>query len=84
MVLVKGGYSPDTIVVKAGTPVRLNFLRQESSSCTEVVVFGDFDKSAKLPEGEMVPIEFLPKEPGAYEFMCGMAMIRGRILVEPE
>jgi len=44
---------------------------------------GDFGKSAKLPEGETVPVEFLPKEPGTYEFMCGIAMLRGRVVVEP-
>ena len=83
LVLVKGGYSPDTIVVKAGKPVRLKFLRQESSSCSEEVIFGDFGKSAKLPEGAEVPVELMPKEPGTYEFTCGMAMLRGRLVVEP-
>ncbi len=82
-VLVKGGYSPDTIIVVAGKPVRLTFLREESSSCSEMVVLGDFDKSAKLPEGELVPVEFLPREPGTYEFTCQMGMLRGRLLVEP-
>ncbi len=83
MVLVKGGYSPDTIVVRAGKPVRLSFRREESSACSEMVVFGDFGKSAKLPEGELVPVEFLPKEPGTYEFTCQMGMLRGRLVVEP-
>ena len=83
MVLVKGGYSPDTIVVRAGKPVRLSFRREESSACSEMVVFGDFDKSAKLPEGEVVPVELLPKEPGTYEFTCQMGMLRGRLVVEP-
>ncbi len=83
MVLVKGGYSPDTIVVRGGKPVRLSFRREESSPCSEMVVFGDFGKSAKLPEGELVPVEFLPKEPGAYEFTCQMGMLRGRLVVEP-
>lgn len=82
MVLVKGGYNPDTIVVKAGKPVRLNFRREESSACSEMVVFEDFGKSAKLPEGEIVPIEFLPKEPGTYEFTCQMGMLRGQVVVE--
>ena len=36
MVLVKGGYTPDVIVVEAGKPVRLNFVRQESASCSEL------------------------------------------------
>lgn len=82
MILVKGGYSPDTLVVRAGKPVRLSFRREESSPCSEMVVFGDFAKSAKLPEGELVPVEFLPKEPGTYEFTCQMGMLRGRLVVE--
>jgi len=83
MVLVKGGYTPDTIVVRAGRPVRMNFRRDESSPCSEMVVFGDFGKSAKLPEGEIVPVELLPKDPGTYEFTCQMGMLRGRLVVEP-
>ncbi len=83
MVLVKGGYSPDTIVVRAGKPVRLTFRREEASPCSEMVVFGDFGKSATLPEGESVPVELLPKDPGSYEFTCQMGMLRGRLVVEP-
>lgn len=83
MVLVKGGYAPDTLVVRAGKPVRLIFRREESSACSEMVIFGDFGKSARLPEGEEVPVEFLPKEPGAFEFTCQMGMLRGRLVVEP-
>ncbi len=81
-IIVKGGYTPDVIVVKAGKPVKLNFLRQESSSCSEMVVFGDFDKSAKLPEGKIVPVEFTPEKPGEYEFHCLMGMVRGKLVVE--
>ena len=83
MILVKGGYTPDVIVVEAGTPVRLNFVRQESASCSEMVLLPAFNKSANLPEGETVPLEFLPKEPGEYEFTCQMGMFRGKLIVEP-
>ena len=82
LVLVKGGYTPDVIVVEAGKPVRLNFVRQESVSCTEMVLLPAFNKSAKLPEGQMVPMEFLPKEPGEFEFACQMGVIRGKVIVE--
>lgn len=82
MILVKGGYTPDVIVVEAGKPVRLKFVRQESASCSEMVLLPDFNKSATLPEGETVPLEFLPKEPGEYEFACQMGMLRGKIIVE--
>src|SRR5574341_2093619 len=54
MVLVKGGYTPDVIVVEKGKPVRLNFVRTESASCSEMVLMPDFKKSAKLPDRKSV------------------------------
>ncbi len=82
MVLVKGGYTPDVIVVERAKPVRLNFVRQESASCSEMVLLPAFNKSAKLPEGETVAVEFLPKDPGEYDFQCQMGMLRGKVIVE--
>jgi plastocyanin domain-containing protein len=29
-----------------------------------------------------VPLEFMPKEPGEYEFACQMGMIHGKLIVE--
>ena len=82
MILVKGGYTPDLVVVQRGRPVRLNFRRDETAACSEMVVLGDFGKSARLPEGDVVPVEFLPDRAGTYEFTCQMGMLRGRIVVE--
>lgn len=80
-VTVKGGYEPDTIVVRAGTPVRLNFTRLESSLCSEMVIFDGIDRSAKLPEGETVTVEFKPVSPGEIPFQCQMGMLRGKVIV---
>lgn len=82
MVLVKGGYTPDVIVVERGKPVRLNFRREETASCSEMVLFPDFNKSAKLPQGQTVSIELMPEKPGEYEFQCQMGMLRGKLIVE--
>ena len=81
MVLVKGGYTPDVIVVEHGRPVRLTFRREETASCSEMVIFQDFGKSAHLPTGEAVPIEFVPEKPGTYDFGCQMGMFRGKLVV---
>jgi len=81
-VTVKGGYTPDIIVVKAGKPVRMHFTRQESSSCSEEVLFPDFNKSAKLPEGQEILVEFTPDKPGEFGFQCRMGMLRGKLIVE--
>lgn len=82
MILVKGGYTPDVIVVQRGKPVRFNFRREETAACSEMVIFNDFGKSAHLPTGETVPVEFLPEKPGEYEFTCQMGMLRGKLIVE--
>ena len=81
-VTVKGGYTPDVIVVKIGRPVRFTFTRQESSACSEKVLFPDFNQSALLPEGEQVTLEFTPEKPGEYGFQCQMGMLRGKLIVE--
>ncbi|MDP1546845.1 MAG: cupredoxin domain-containing protein [Anaerolineales bacterium] len=81
-ILVKGGYSPDVIVVQKGRPVRLTFTRQESSACSEQVLFPDFNQNALLPEGEPVTLEFTPEKAGEYGFQCQMGMLRGKLIVE--
>ena len=80
-IVVKGGYSPDTIRVRAGHPVRLVFNRQEADPCSERVVLDGFGLSAELPQGSNVPVEFTPGEPGSYEFGCQMGMLRGTVVV---
>ena len=80
-IAVKGAYNPDVIVVEHGKPVRLTFLRQETAACSEKVLFPDFHRTAELPEGELVPVEFTPDQPGEYEFTCGMGMLRGKLVV---
>ena len=82
-ITVKGGYSPDVIVVKAGKPVRLDFYRDETASCSEQVVFGDFGIARDLPAFKTTTIELTPKEAGEFTFTCGMNMMRGRLVVEP-
>jgi len=79
-ITVKGGYSPDVVVVDAGRPVRLRFTRQETSSCTERVVFDGLDISSLLPTGEEVVIDLPALEPGEHPFACQMGMIRGKIV----
>jgi plastocyanin domain-containing protein len=81
-ITVKGGYTPDVIVVQKGRPVRLMFTRQESSACSEKVLFPDFNQNALLPEGEEVTLEFIPEKAGEYGFQCQMGMLRGKLIVE--
>lgn len=83
-VRVAGGYEPAEVRVKRGKPVRLIFDRQETSSCSEEVVFPDFGIKKFLPAHKETTVEFTPDESGSYEFTCGMGMLRGKLTVEDE
>jgi plastocyanin domain-containing protein len=82
-ITVKGGYTPDVVVVQRGRPVRLNFFRDETSSCSEEIVIREFGIARPLPPHTTTPVEFIPEESGEFPFTCGMGMMRGRIVVEP-
>ena len=81
-VTVKGGYSPDTLVVQRGQPVRLVFDRQETSGCSEEIVLPDFGIRKFLPPFQKTAVQLKPEKPGSYEFTCGMGMLRGTLIVE--
>ncbi len=80
-VKVKGGYDPDVIVVKKGIPVRLNFYRDETADCSEIIVIEEWDIRKPLPAFKTTPVEFTPQKDGEYMFGCGMGMLKGRLIV---
>lgn len=82
-VTVRGGYSPNVIRVRQGTPVEVVFDRQESGECTSRVVFPDFKIGAGLPAHTRTTVRLSPDRAGSYSFNCGMHMIHGTLLVEP-
>jgi plastocyanin domain-containing protein len=81
-VTVEGGYAPDVIVVKKDKPVRLDFYRNETASCSDRVIFGDFGIAKELPAYKTTTIEFTPDKAGEFTFTCGMNMMRGKLVVE--
>ena len=81
-VTVKGGYSPDVIVVKQNQPVKLDFYRDETASCSEQVIFGDFGIARDLPAFKTTSVEFTPEKEGEFTFTCGMNMMRSTLVVE--
>lgn len=80
-ITVKGGYSPDIIEVAKDKPVRLKFYRDETSSCSEELVFGEFSIRRELPAFETTVIDITPTKAGTFEFTCGMNMLRGKLVV---
>ncbi|MFE4599707.1 heavy metal translocating P-type ATPase [Kitasatospora indigofera] len=83
-VTVRGGYKPDVIRLRQGVATELVFDRQESGECTSRVVFPDLRVSAALPAYQRTTVSFVPAEAGRFGFACGMNMIHGTLLVEPD
>jgi len=81
---IDGGYQPAEIHVRAGTPTRLIFRREETASCSERVVFPDFGISVMLPPFEDVAVDLPASDPGEHEFTCQMQMLHGRLVVDSE
>jgi Cu+-exporting ATPase len=83
-VMVRGGYSPDVIRARLGVPLEVVFDRQESGDCTSRVVFGDLAVSASLPAYEQTTVRLEPPRAGSFGFACGMNMIHGTLIVDPD
>ena len=80
-IVVKGGYTPAEIHAKQGTPLRLVFDRQETSSCSDEIVIGDFGIRKFLPAFQKTVVELTPTRAGRFEFTCGMGMLHGALVV---
>ena len=81
-VRVLGKYSPAVLHAPAGRPLRIRFLREETASWSEQVVFPAFGKSVTLPTGKPVTVELPAAAPGRYEFTCPMNTHHGELVIE--
>ena len=81
-VTVKGGYTPDVIVLRKGVPAELAFYRDEVSSCSEEVVLPDFGLSRRLPAFQTTTVRLTPESAGEFDITCGMSMLHGKLVVE--
>ncbi|MEB3364320.1 cupredoxin domain-containing protein [Lactobacillus sp. R2/2] len=79
---VKGGYSPERVVLKEDVPATLNFKRTDSSNCLDHVVFSDFGINQKLPQGKVEQIKIDTSKPGEYDWACSMNMFHGKVIVK--
>lgn len=81
-IVVNGGYSPEHVVLKKGTPAVLNFTRKDASGCLDHVVFPDFGINQELPRDEKVAVTIDTDQPGEYSWACGMDMFHGKIVIQ--
>ncbi|MGI8924311.1 MAG: cupredoxin domain-containing protein [Fimbriimonadales bacterium] len=80
-VTVNNGFSPSTISVKAGEPVRLTFDTIKAGCATEVV-FERPEMRKALTEGQKTVVTFTPDKPGTYAFACPMGMYKGTVVAK--
>ena len=81
-ILVNGGYTPEIITVPVGKKTTLNFTRNDSNSCLEEVVLGDFKIRKTLPLNQKVSVEIMPQTRGEFTYSCRMGMFHGKIIVK--
>lgn len=82
-IVVDHGYTPSKVTVQEGTPLRLTFLRKDYSGCTKEVVFPTLGIKRELPVNKPVVVDVPPQKPGEVPFQCGMAMLKGSVVVTP-
>lgn len=80
MDLTNQGYSPSTLTVKKGIPVKWVINANKTTGCTKEILFPAFDIKKTIQSGENI-IEFTPKAAGTYKFSCGMQMVWGKFIV---
>ncbi len=79
---VKGGYSPETVVLKKGIPATINFTRRDPSSCLDRVVFPDFGINQELPKDEKKEVKIDTRQAGEFQWACGMDMFHGKLIIK--
>ncbi|MBI4218804.1 MAG: cupredoxin domain-containing protein [Chloroflexi bacterium] len=80
---VNGRYWPQVVTVRSDKPVRLRFLREESTPCSERVIFEGLGIERRLPDHQETRIELPPSRPGSYMFTCQMGVYQGWLVVVP-
>ena len=80
---VNGRYRPQVVTVLSDKPVRLRFLREENTPCSERVIFEGLGVERRLPDHQETRIELPPSRPGSYMFTCQMGIYRGWLVVMP-
>ena len=75
------GYNPNSIQVRAGTPVKLNLITNGNYACTSVFRIPTLGITKTLPATGTDSVEFTPQNPGKITWTCSMGMYRGIIEV---
>lgn len=75
------GFSPASLAVKKGQPVRIHFKRNDQPTCADEVVFADLNIRKELRPNATTTVEITPTKEGDLTFACGMNMLKGKLVV---
>jgi len=57
-------------------------VRQAEGTCGTEIVIPEYGVKRALPLNKPVVVAFTPNKSGEFSFKCGMAMLRGKIVVQ--
>lgn len=81
-IVVNGGYSPSTVVLKKGIPAQVNFDMRDSTACLSHVVFEQLGVNKDLTKQKITTVNIPTDKTGTYNFACGMDMFHGKVIVK--
>lgn len=81
-IVVNGGYSPSTVVLKKGVPAKINFDMKDSTACLSHVVFEQLGVNEDLTKQKITTIDIPTDKAATYNFACGMDMFHGKVIVK--
>jgi plastocyanin domain-containing protein len=80
--ITERGYEPLNFKLRRGVPGRVTFLRTTDQTCAKEIALPDFNIRRDLPLNQRVVMTFTPKQKGTFTFVCGMNIMRGRLMVQ--
>jgi membrane fusion protein, heavy metal efflux system len=75
-------FEPSRLTLRSGVPARLIFVRTTDKTCATSVVFPSLSIRRDLPLNQPVEIAFTPQTAGEIQFVCGVNMLRGTVIVQ--
>lgn len=81
-IVVNGGYSPSTVILKKGIPAQVNFDMHDSTACLSHVVFEQLGVNKDLTKQKIATINIPTDKAQTFNFACGMDMFHGKVIVK--
>lgn len=79
--VLNNGYRSDVTTLKAGVPVRLSLVTNNTQGCARAFTIPEFNITKTLPATGTQTVEFTPSKIGRLAFACGMGMYTGSFTV---